>query len=97
METLNSLLISCETLLSSVGESFWSEKIRYMLDRDIRDLDKEIPEEILSWYGGMGSFNDLQISKYNGHLVLRKDEDRLNDKLNDLRSGIYKEAVDLLK
>jgi hypothetical protein len=97
METLNSLLKSCETLLSSVEEPFWSRKIRDILERNISFFDKEVPKEILSWYGGMGSFNDLQLSKFNGHLILAKDEDKLNDKLDDLREEIYKEAVQLLK
>lgn len=52
-------------------------------------------DEILSWYGGMGSFNDLVISEYNDHLVESRDEDKLNDELSHLRNQIYKEVLRL--
>jgi len=52
-------------------------------------------DEILSWYGGMGSFKDLVISEYNDHLVESRDEDKLNDELSHLRNQIYKEVLRL--
>ena len=93
MNTLIQLLIACEALLRSVGETFWADKIQSALKKDGGTIDIYLLEEILSWYGGMGSFNDLLISSYNDHLVDEKDEERLNDELNRLRSQIYQEAT----
>jgi hypothetical protein len=95
MKTLIQLLMTCEALLRSVGETFWADKIQAVLKRGGNSLDLYLLEEILSWYGGMGSFNDLMISEYNDHLVEGKDEEKLNDDLNRLRNEIYQEAVRL--
>lgn len=95
MDTLIQLLISCEALLRSVGETFWSGKIQSALKKGGNSIDIYLLEEILSWYGGMGSFNDLIISRYNDHLVADKDEENLNDELNRLRSQMYQEAMRL--
>ncbi|MEQ3695552.1 MAG: hypothetical protein ABNH02_01105 [Pseudomonadales bacterium] len=97
MKTLIQLLITCETLLRSVGEQFWSDKIRKVLDKGGDSLDLYLLKEILSWYGGMGSFNDLMISEYNDHVLNGKDEDKLNDELANIRSDIYTEVVRLTR
>jgi hypothetical protein len=95
MKTLIQLLIACEALLRSVGETFWADKIQSALKTGGNSIDVYFLEEILSWYGGMGSFNDLMISRYNDHLVDEKDEEKLNDELNRLRSQIYQGATRL--
>ena len=95
VDTLIQLLISCEALLRSIGETFWSDKIQFALKKGGNSIDIYLLEEILTWYGGMGSFNDLMISRYNGHLLDEKDEEKLNDELNRLRSQIYQEAMRL--
>jgi hypothetical protein len=95
MEALVQLLIACETLLRSVGEKFWANKIQTALRKSECEIDTYLLEKILSWYGGMGSFNDLMISEFNDHLVKSKDEEKLNDELNRLRNQIYQEAVHL--
>ena len=95
MATLSQLLSACESLLRSVGETFWADKLRSVLERGGENFDIYLLKEIQSWYGGMGSFNDLLISEYNNHLVGGKDDDELNDELNRLRSQIYDEVVRL--
>jgi hypothetical protein len=52
---LTEALMKMLVLLDSVGETFWTSKVRSVLP----SLE---PDEILSWYGGMGSFNDLLIA-----------------------------------
>ena len=93
METVTLLLRKCEALLRKVGETFWANKINNVLQKDVETLDLYQIEEIISWYGGMGSFNDLLISEHNDHLVSGEDEDKLNDELNSIRSAIYREAM----
>ena len=95
MKTLIQLLMNCEALLRSVGEAFWADKVQAVLIRSGNSLDLYLLEEILSWYGGMGSFNDLMISEYNDHLMEGKDEEKLNDDLSRLRNEIYQEVVRL--
>lgn len=95
MNTLVQLLIDSEILLRSVGEIFWADKIQTTLRRNRSNVDLYMLEEIQSWYGGMGSFNDLMLSKYNDHLINVQDEQKLNDQLSRLRSEIYQEVMRL--
>lgn len=95
MDALIQLLITCEALLRNVGEDFWADKLLRIVQRSGSSLDMNLIEEIISFYGGMGSFNDLIISHHNDHVVKGKDEDRLNNELAKLRSEIYQEAVRL--
>ena len=95
MEPLIQLLTTCEALLRSVGETFWANKIHAALDKSENNIDFYLLDEVLSWYGGMGSLNDLMISEYNDHLVEGKDEEHLNDEFNCLRMQIYQEAMRL--
>jgi hypothetical protein len=97
METLIELLKSCEGLLDKVGEKFWSKKIKLILKRNNGELNNFFLQEIISWYGGMGSFNDLIISVYNDHSVEKDNEEKINDELNKLRNKIYKHAKYLLR
>ena len=83
------LIQECYDLLSSSGEKFWSKKMHFLIEHP----EKISSNMILSWYGGMGSFNDLIISTYNGHIVNKEeDESMLNDKLSMIRTAIYNEA-----
>jgi hypothetical protein len=95
MNYLIQLLITCETLLRSVGEVFWSDKIESTIKKYHQYSDTYILKEIISWYGGMGSLNDLIISVHNGHNLDGRDEYKLNDELHGIRSKIYQEAVRL--
>jgi hypothetical protein len=54
----------------------------------VRDTN-EIRREVRSLFGGMGSLNDLWISRANGDLV--EDEKAANRELNDLRSELWRE------
>jgi len=95
VDALIQLLVACEKLLRKVGENFWAEKLLQILKESSSSLDKDLIEEIISFYGGMGSFNDLIISHHNDHVVKEKNENRLNNELAKLRNEIYQEAVRL--
>lgn len=95
METLVQLLITCEALLRKLGEIFWADKINHILKKGNANLDIYSIEKIISWYGGMGSFNDLIISVYNDHSVAAEDEAMINERLSAIRSKIYQEAIRL--
>jgi hypothetical protein len=77
-------------LLDGVAESFWSAKIRTAIGGSID------PADVLSWYGGMGSFNDLILAGVNGHRIRREDEASLNERLDELTSRIHELAKQLL-
>lgn len=93
MNSLIQLLITCEALLRSIGEIFWADKIKAVIQDSDKGLDIYKLEEILSWYGGMGSLNDLIISVHNDHVLNGQDEEKLNDELAKLRDDIYQEAM----
>lgn len=77
-------------LLDGVQESFWSARIRAALGEAVVD-----PQEVLSWYGGMGSFNDLMIARINGHQVPPGREQSINHELEHLRRRVFELAVQL--
>ena len=92
--TLRQLLEACEALLRSVGEGFWAGRIAEVLgqNREGEICNRGI-EEVLSWYGGMGSFADLYISQVNGDLVGPEEERGVRQTLDDLRERIYTAAA----
>ena len=97
MDALIQSLTECEALLRKIGETFWADKFRRVLQRGARSQTGYSIEEVLTWYGGMGSFNDLIISKYNGHSVEDETEEALNNDLNRLKSAIYQQAKQVLR
>jgi len=70
-------------LLESVGETYWSSRMR---DAHSEPLDLNL---VLSWFGGMGSFNDLVIAAVNGHKVHCGNEMTENQRLDELRERMY--------
>lgn len=88
-------LHDCAHLLRRVQESFWSEKLEQMAVADAEQISPEKISEILTWFGGMGSFNDLFISQTNGHQILPDDEERANEELEALRNQVYEAATEL--
>jgi|GEM_PF-492530 len=81
LETLTVYLEQCKV-------SPWSEYFRISLQM-IKNHDSEGINKILSCYGGMGSFNDLYISKFNGHNISENDENKVNRIIRDLSNEIY--------
>lgn len=79
-------------LLYDVSETFWAGKIDELLRRAGSEVSPYDARRALSWFGGMGSFNDLLISPINGHRLEDGEEDRINHRLSDLREQIYLEA-----
>jgi len=75
-------------LLDSASEVWWATKVRDVLSASSIDVD-----EIISWYGGMGSINDLTISRFNGHAISREQEAPLNEQFDGIRTDLYKLAV----
>lgn len=84
---IKELLCKCKELLEKTGETYWSNKMDFLLKENIDDeLMKNI---IVTWFGGMGSLNDLYICKENGYLISENDEILVNEKLEKLRVDIY--------
>ncbi len=92
LNELLSNLVKCEKLLKDVGEEFWSSNLRNIIQQYTDEWSPSSIDRILSWYGGMGSFNDLMISTHNGHMIDEGDEEKLNDELDLIRDEIYLEA-----
>jgi len=49
----------------------------------------KVLEDLEMLYGGMGSFNDLVISKEGGHDITTKDAPNVNEKINKIRTQLY--------
>ena len=93
-QSIMQLLITCETLLRNVNEMFWANKLLQVIEAIQGEKKPEIVlmKEVLSLYGGMGSFNDLILSEHNDHCIKGLDEGELNDELSVLRNEIYRYA-----
>lgn len=89
-QQLRRLMDETANFLDRFGESFWASKLRSAAAK--AKLDSR---EVASWYGGMGSFNDLLISRVNGHRIDVEDEGGTNEQLSRLRSRIYQLSENL--
>jgi hypothetical protein len=91
---LNALAEALETLVARIrasGESFWSQRIEDDL-HFIRQGDAYGANRFLTYFGGMGSLNDLILCAENGHKVEKADVSRVNDEVRDLLSRAYQLA-----
>jgi hypothetical protein len=84
----------CAERLFSVGESPRSVKLSVFAEPAQDPLGAHEAEEVLSWFGGMGSFSDVLISEMSGHDAQQECEDRLSAQLNRLRSEIDADAME---
>ena len=50
-------------------------------------------EDVKSWFGGMGSINDLHLCKLNGHSVDPENETIANAELRDSIANLYQAAT----
>ena len=91
MSNLRQDLQDAHDLLVGVGESFWAGKIQKILAK--QSWSERDAKELRSWFGGMGSFNDLMISAVNGHEIDPSDEGPANDRLTKLRGSIFQAAT----
>jgi len=95
---IKELILKIEKLIDLLDEfeddGFWSKKFKESLRR-IENRDFSGIELILSFYGGMGSFNDLIISRYNHYNITKKDEETVNEELEKLRSDIFTLATNI--
>jgi hypothetical protein len=95
-DRLLKVLDDLEQLLLQHGENFWGEWINSVTTR-IRNGDGYGPEELLGFYGGMGSLNDLIICPENGHRIEKEDEAKVNAQLKDLLEQASSIARELLR
>lgn len=89
-ESLRTVMGEVVQLLDGAAERHWATTIReaqHALD----------PNQILRWFGGMGSLNDLILSRVNGHNVDREDESRANERLAVLQADMFRLASELLR
>lgn len=85
---LDAILLELSNLFENSGETFWKNKVESLASK----TDSEKLTVLLSWSGGMGSFNDLVISRYNGHSISEECEEETNNTLNKLRRSLFELA-----
>ncbi|WP_236790627.1 DUF4911 domain-containing protein [Amycolatopsis sp. GM8] len=91
---LNADLDSLLVLLDDADEQHWSRWFR-AARRDLSNRDAYGLRRILQAYGGMGSFNDLVIHPRNGHTISPDEARQVNERLDTLRTQIYRVAHQL--
>lgn len=89
---LRSSLLRLKSTLEQVGERACLPRISLVLDSDPIAL-----LEVLSWFGGMGSLNDLWISAANGHRVTELNRRDANVELDRLRRAVHDAALTLAR
>ncbi len=85
------LLAEARSLLADVGEQHWADWLAQQIER-LNTLRAAGIASLLEGYGGMASFSDLILHQRNGHEIDPDDEERLNARLDDLRSAILRTA-----
>lgn len=81
------ILIDLENLLFKVKEDYWADQMRSMRYKMQHGESADWREEF-ALTGSMGTFEDLIISKMNGHASQNTQQD--NDELDALRSQLFK-------
>jgi hypothetical protein len=83
------------SLLEQVREEHWCnwmmKSLRYLENSDYYGI-----EHLRDAFGGMGSFNDLLISKDNGYPITDAEYGPINDRLDRLRDELY-ELADFIR
>lgn len=90
-ERLLTELDDLEGLLTAHGERRWAESIS-RCSTEIRRFQRHGLDSLLSFFGGMGSLNDLIIHPVNGHSVSPDEVSSVNRHLEELRSAIYEDG-----
>jgi hypothetical protein len=93
---LISILDQIIQLLNDDGKIHWFERISDYRDR-ISNSDYYAIEDLLSDYGGMGSFNDLVLGylRENGKNTWKDNANQLNEQLRILQSRAFALATDI--
>ncbi len=98
LEQISETVGQIANLLERYKVKFWAatfKETHEKLERAItngweHDISTAI-RTMRSWYGGMGSFNDLIISNLNRDEIAEQEETSANKKLQDLSSKLYSE------
>ncbi|MBU6174021.1 MAG: hypothetical protein KGQ60_09465 [Planctomycetes bacterium] len=83
-------------LLVATGEQHWATWMSQSLS-EIENGNLAGVDKLLSAYGGMGSFNDLILTSFDGHLLDDAGYRRWNHQLDSLRSELYALATEIAR
>ncbi len=85
-------LHEAERLVQRVGEDHWATWLAHNRTR-IERGDGHGLLSLLQGFGGMGSINDLVLSRLNGHSVDQSEIESLNDQLRRSLHVIHEQAL----
>lgn len=83
-------------LLEHVGEATWKARLESVLSGLHGAPTRATAREVLTWFGGPDSFNELFISAANGHRVHVSEEGCWNNDLDRVRERIFGAACDVM-
>jgi hypothetical protein len=90
-ETLVEVMEQLVALLDQCSETLWCSRIRDDL-RLLKNQDAYGAERFLSYFGGMGSLNDLVLCQLNGHTIDKSREDEANARFTTLKGHAWELA-----
>ena len=96
LQRLIATITAAVEILESDGETHWRAWLtRIRIDLEAGDLSGA--KELLSGYGGMGSFNDLVLGQTtrDGKFAWKEDARQLNERFNPIRSRMWQLATNL--
>lgn len=78
-------------LLSTAGEKQWMARVGSVLSKIecAGVVSENVKAEMKTWFGGMGSINDLMISACNDHAIEPEAEEETNEKLREEISKLW--------
>lgn len=94
LEALRSAVSRVVDLLNECGDDHWSTWFADV-GRRLERHDPYAFDRASMAFGGMGSFNDVLIHPINGHTVPRDRIAAVNERLDELRGVIGREAREL--
>jgi hypothetical protein len=93
LDNLSSELRKTIAFLDGVNEKVWASRL-VSYEQRLAKSDKSVLADLRREFGGMGTLNDLYLTRINGHSVPPDSEKRLNAELNQLRQSIYQALRD---
>ncbi len=82
-------LIDLLNLFEQVGEAHWAKIIKPLVERDPELHAPDSRHIARTWFGGMGSLNDVVLHPMNEHDIDQSEVDDVNSKLATLRADLF--------
>ncbi|MTI16712.1 hypothetical protein E1162_05620 [Rhodobacteraceae bacterium RKSG542] len=88
--SLHEHIVACEKILEACGENLWLRNLEATRIIDAAGNKQVDLDLLLSYFSGSDGFEELTLSKRNGHTLYDEDEELMaNSRLCELRLSIF--------